>query len=147
MRHVHKMLYINGHDTKIDEEIYDQIKWFNENGYETGESCQGGEKLRGEITPLYIVFILLKKKQKRTLSKICKKLRVGFQPAYLYVPTNPHGRYIPFGMKISIKGEENRVGLLNEVITQLKRFPLKINPKMVKVINKNFSHAIFKIKK
>ena len=83
MRHIHKMLYINGHDAKIDKGIYDQIKWLNENGYITGESCQGGKIQRGEISPLYIVFTRLNKCQNRILSKICKKLNIAFQLAYL----------------------------------------------------------------
>lgn len=120
MKHANKTLIFNSHDIKIDEEIYDQVKWFNENGYITGESCQGGEKLRGEITPLYIVFIRLNKNQKRILSKMCKKLKVKFQTAYLYIVSYPHGWSCPVGMKISIKGENNRAEVLNKLIAQLE---------------------------
>ncbi len=139
MSHIYKILNFNSHNIKIDEEIYDQIKWFNENGYVTGESCQGGRIRRDEIEPLYIVFTRLNKNQKRTLSKICKKLKIKFQPAYLYIVSYPNGRRSPFGMEISIKGEGNRVELLDKVIAQLEQFHLKNNSKKFKAINKGFS--------
>ncbi len=136
MRHANKTLIFNNHDIKIDEEIYDQVKWFNENGYITGESCQGGEKLRGGITPLYIVFIRLNKKQKRILSKICKNLNITFQTAYLYVVTYPHGWSCPVGMEISIQDEKNRVGLLNKIIAQLEYLQLNNSSNKVRGDNK-----------
>lgn len=79
------------------------------------------------------------------LSKICKKLKIKFQTAYSYIFYYPHGfnyprgRHVPFGMKISIKGEGNRVELLNEVIAQLEQFHLKNSSKKFKAINKVFS--------
>ena len=142
MRHIHKMLYINGHDTQIDEQIYDHIKWFNENGYETGESCQGRKIRRGEISQLYIVFIRLNKKQKRILSKTCKKLNIELQPAYLsilYYPPGTNKLSIMnkcIGMRISIEGEENRVQLLNNVITQLEYLQLNNSSNKFKTIKK-----------
>jgi len=136
------MLYINGHDTQIDEQIYDHIKWFNENGYETGESCQGRKIRRGEISQLYIVFIRLNKKQKRILSKTCKKLNIELQPAYLsilYYPPGTNKLSIMnkcIGMRISIEGEENRVQLLNNVITQLEYLQLNNSSNKFKTIKK-----------
>lgn len=149
--HPYKILNFNSHDIEIDEGIYDQVKWFNENGYVTGESCQGGSICRGEISPLYIIFPRLNKNQKSTLSKISKKLKNKFQTAYSYIyyyprgSNYPHGRHIPFGMRISIKSEGNRakllnrVGLLNEVIAQLEQLHLKNSSKKFKAINKVFS--------